>query len=126
MSDVNDSHETPSFPPGIDDLFTSLRSALANDAAPDVRSAGANACRVLLGALDPASLRNAARPPAAPPPSSPLSGSPLGAALGALGSIPREQIVEFLVTGLRAFLTPSAPTYHLRPMPVPPTKPGTP
>lgn len=122
MSDVND-HETPSAPPGIDDLFTALRSALANDATPEVRSAGANACRVMLGALDPASLRNAARPPTAPPTSSALGGSPLGGVLGALGSIPREQIVEFLVTGLRSFLTPSAPTYHLRPMP--PTKPGT-
>jgi hypothetical protein len=125
MSDVND-HETPSVPPAIDELLTALRSALANDASPEVRAAGANACRAMLGALDPAALRNAARPPAAPPTSPALGGSPLGAALGALGSIPREQIVEFLVTGLRAFLAPNAPTYHLRPMPVPSTNAGTP
>ena len=105
----------------LDDLFTTIRGALAQDAAGDVRSAGALACRAILGVIDPSS--RATTPSAPTSPGSPTS--PLTAALGAIGSIPREQILEFIVGGLRSVLTQRGPSYLTRPAPAPTRTPGT-
>jgi hypothetical protein len=114
MSEPNDSN-TSDAANHIDDLVSAIRTALAPDAPSEARTSAANACRVILRGLEPAGMRNGA--PIATPAST-LAGTPLGAALGALGSIPREQILEFLVTGLRAVLTQTAPVYRGRPAPV--------
>jgi hypothetical protein len=100
----------------VDDLITAIRSALAQDAAADVRSAGAIACRAILGVLDPPA-------PRAPSPAAPSS--PIDAALGAIGTIPRDQLLGFVMGGLRSiFAQSSAPAYRSRPTPVPPRGSG--
>jgi hypothetical protein len=104
----------------LDELVTTIRGALAQDAAGDVRSAGALACRAILGVLDPSSRSTT---PAPSSPSSPTS--PFTAALGAIGAIPREQILEFIVGGLRSVLTQRGPSYLTRPAPAPTRTPGT-
>jgi hypothetical protein len=113
MSDPNDSDGPGDAAGHVDGLVSSIRSALASEASADARAAGAVACRAILGTLEPAATRNAARS------SSSLDASPLGATpSGAtLGSIPREQIVAFLVMGLRSLLGQgAAPTYRAPPI----------
>jgi hypothetical protein len=111
MTDTQDKPTPPATAHRLDDLITAIRSALAQDAAADTRSAGAIACRAILGAIEPSA-------PRVPSPAAPSS--PIGAALGAIGSIPREQILEFVVGGLRSiFAQSSAPAYRSRPMPAP-------
>jgi hypothetical protein len=113
MSTPNDNN-TPDAAARLEELVAAIRAALASDASPETRSTGASACRTILRGLEPAPPRNGA------PPSSPAStfaGTPLGAALGALSSVPREQMLEFVVSGLRAVLGQgSSPTY--RPAPI--------
>jgi hypothetical protein len=115
MSEPNDSNASDAAS-RIDDLVSAIRRALAPDAPSEARASAANACRVILRSLEPAGTRNGA-PIAAP--ASTLAGTPLGTALGALSSIPRDQILEFLVTGLRAVLSQTAPMYRARPAPIP-------
>jgi hypothetical protein len=112
MSDPHD-NDKPSDPAGrIEELVSAIRTALASEASADARSAGVTACRAILRTLEPSATRNG--PMLAP--TSPLAGSPIGAALGALGSIPREQVVGFLVTGLRSvFGQGASPTYRSPP-----------
>jgi hypothetical protein len=115
MTDTQDKNIPSETAHRLDDLFTAIRGALAQDAAVDARSAGALACRTILGVLDPSSRSTAPSAPASP--TSPTS--PLTNVLGAIGSIPREQIVELLVGGLRSILTQRRPTYLTRPAPPP-------
>ena len=118
MTDTQDKPNPPTTAHRLDDLITAIRSALAQDAAADARSAGASACRAILDVLDPSSRTTTPPAPASPPaPTSPMS--PIAAALGAVTSIPREQILEFVVGGLRSMLTQRAPTYLSRPAPSP-------
>lgn len=119
MSDTQDKPKPPDTDPRLDELLTTIRAALANDAAADMRSAGAIACRAILGALDPTSRANTPATAFSTTPSAPSSTSPLTAALGAFGSIPREQVVEFIVGGLRSILAHKGPTYLTRPRPSP-------
>lgn len=101
----------------FDELLTTIRNALSQDAAADVRAAGTMACRAILDTLDPTSrapgpqapMFATQRPPAATP--------SLSAVVGAIGQIPREQILEILVGGLRSMLAKSGPAYLTRPMP---------
>jgi hypothetical protein len=117
MSDPNDNH-TSDTAHRTDELVAAIRAALASDASPEARSTGASACRTILRGLEPAPPRNGA-PPSSP--TSMLAGTPLGTALGALTSIPREQVLEFIVSGLRAVLGHgSPPTYRPAPVRRPP------
>jgi hypothetical protein len=102
-----------------DELVAAIRAALTAEASAEARTSAAHACRAILRGLEPA-LRNGA-PSAAP--ASVLAGTPLGNALGAISSIPREQVLEFLVTGVRALLGQGVPTY--RTAPAPPRVPHT-
>jgi hypothetical protein len=112
MSDPDD-NDTSDTAHRTDELVAAIHAALASDASPDARSAGASACRAILRELEPAPPRNGA-PPSSP--ASMLTGTPLGAALGALTSIPREQVLEFLVSGLQAVLGQgSRPAYRPAP-----------
>src|SRR5262245_55770356 len=114
MSDSNDNN-TSDAASRTDELVTAIRMTLASDPSPEVRATGASACRAILRGLEPAQVRNAA-PPSSPA-ASMLAGTPLGAALGALNSIPREQILEFIASGLRTVLgQASPPTYRSAPV----------
>lgn len=113
MSDPNDNHASDATSRS-EDLVSVIRAALASDASPEARSSGAGACRAILRGLEPAPTRNGVPPSSS---ASMLAGTPLGAALGAISAIPREQILELVVTGLRAIMSQSAPTYHARPAP---------
>ncbi|MEO7732087.1 MAG: hypothetical protein ABIY55_14025 [Kofleriaceae bacterium] len=105
------------------DLLAAIRAALVPDAPSEARTTAANACRAILRGLEPTPARNGA--PAAAPASpfagtplagTPLAGTPLGNALGVLGSLPREQVLQFLVTGMRALLGQGSPTYRAAPV----------
>jgi hypothetical protein len=116
MTDTQDNTKPLDPAQRLDDLFAAIRNALASEAPADARSAGAIACRAILGVLEPPAPRAAV--PAAP-------SSPIGAALGAIGTIPREQLLEFVVGGLRSiFAQSSAPAYRSRPTPMPPRGSG--
>jgi hypothetical protein len=121
MSDLNDNN-TSDAASRTDELVSAIRTALASDASPEVRATGASACRAILRGLEPAQVRNAAPPSStSSPAASMLAGTPLGAALGALNSIPREQILELIASGLRAVLGHgSPPTYRPAPVQRPP------
>lgn len=120
MSDLNDNN-TSDAASRTDALISAIRAALDSDASPAARSTGADACRAILRGLEPLPQRNGTVPPGTP---APTAGTPLGAALSALGSIPREQILDFLVTGLRALMSQGAPTYHVRSRPEPASSEG--
>ena len=121
MTDLHDTSKPADTGHRLDELFATIRGAMADNAVGDARSAGALACRAILGILDPSS-RSGPQPPTPPLPSS--AASPLIAVLGALGSVPREQLVETLLGGLRSILTQTGPTYLTRPAPAPPRSPG--
>lgn len=122
MSDTNDDPKPPE-PKSPDaaahpheSLLIAIRAALAPGAATDSRSAGAIACRTALGILEPAGAR-------VPLPTPNASTSPLDTAIGALGSVPREQLLPFIAAGLRSVLGRQPPTYRSRPNPPPPREP---
>lgn len=112
MSDSNDSNASDAAS-RVDDLVSAIRTALASDASSEARASGASAARAILRGLEPSPTRNGA--PSSSP-TSMLAGTPLGAALGALSSIPREQILEFIVSGVRAVLGQGSPTYRPAPL----------
>ena len=130
MADTQDKPTPNDNAPRLDELLTTIRSALAQDAGQDARSAGAVACRAILGALDPASRPGAPFTPVSPPaasastsPSASAPTSPIAALIGAIGQIPREQLLD-VIGGLRWLLGQPGPNYLTRPMPAPPPSSG--
>ena len=123
MSNPQDKSNTTEQTQRFDELLATIRAATAPDAAADARSAGAIACRAILGALDPAS-RPAVGSPSVPQSTNHASAtSPLAALFGAVGQIPREQLLGFF-GGLRRLLAAPGPTYLARPAsPTQPTRP---
>jgi hypothetical protein len=142
MNETTDSLKSPGPTHRIDELLTTIRDALAQDAPTEMRSAGAIACRAILGALDPtirtsapaalSSSHGAASSAASSPMATLLTAlgqvptampgeaaSPLTSLLGAIGQIPREQLIGSLVVGLRSLFSSSGPAYLIRPIPVP-------
>lgn len=119
---MSDSTEILTFPGTThraDELLTTIRAALAQDADDDVRAAGVLACRAILGALDPVIRANApAVPSASPMTSSSPASSIIGPMLAAIGTIPREQLLDVL-GGLRWLFGSQGPTYLSRPSPLP-------
>lgn len=125
MTDTSDNSSTSDNTNRLDELVTTIRAALAQDAGADARSAGAIACRAILGALDPTSRPTTGFSPAPPSPAarpsttaSPTTTSPIATLLGAVGQIPREQLLE-VIGGLRWLLGQQGPTYLTRPAPAP-------
>lgn len=125
MNDATDHPEAPATVSRLEELLTRIRGALAQDAGPDERSAGAIACRAILGVLDPASRPGAPFipiPTAAPaasstePSTSGASRSPIAALMGAIGLVPRDQLLD-AIGGLRWLLGQPAPAYLTRPPP---------
>jgi hypothetical protein len=125
VTDTQDKPNLPDNPPRFDELLTTIRAALAQDAGADARSAGGIACRAILGALDPTSRPGmpftplptaAAGASSTQPPTSSVSASPIAALLGAIGAVPREQLVD-VIGSLRWLFGPPAPAYLTRPTP---------
>ena len=124
MSDSTEILKSPGPAHRADELLTTIRDALAQDASVDVRSAGVLACRAILGALDPAARANASAVPSASPITPPSPGSSIiGSLLAAIGTIPREQLVDAL-GGLRWLFGNQGPTYLSRPSPLLPPDRG--
>jgi hypothetical protein len=113
MSDTPEPPTAATSPGRLDELIAELRAAHAPDATQEVRyRAAVNITRALLGTQAPEKLRNAAPPPPPSPSLDPL--------LKAITSIPREQVLQFVMTGVRTFLSSSpSPTYRSRPTTAP-------
>jgi hypothetical protein len=86
-------------------VIAAIRAAVAADASVEARAVGATACRTILTALEAQ-----AGQPLAPPPAATSPSSPLAAMLSQLASMPREQLIEFLVGRLRTALPPGTAT----------------
>jgi hypothetical protein len=100
----------------IDSSLTTIRAALASDATPEARAAGATACRTILLALDAAG-----PPPAAPPALNPAA---IASALTALRGVSPDQLLDLAIAKLRAALpvggdAPAASAIRFRMIPVP-------
>ena len=109
MSESNDNNSSDTG--SNDDLVSAIRAALAPDASSEARMGAVHACRAILRGLEPAPARNSA------PGGSPvLAGTALGNALGALSSLPRDQVLQILVTGMRSLLGHGAPIYRTAPL----------
>jgi hypothetical protein len=84
----------------IDQLLAALRSALAPDASPELRAAGAATCRAILATLgEPAAKQLLPPSPAAP---TMPNVQALASALVALRGVPPEQLLDLAITKLRA------------------------
>lgn len=83
----------------MDSLLESIRSALAPEATPDTRAAGASACRTILAALDSV----AGQPLASAVPVSP-NPSNIASTVAALRGVPAEQLLDLAIAKLRAAL----------------------
>ena len=112
MSESNDNNSTDARSSN-DDLMSSIRAALAPDASSDARTSAAHACRTLLRSLEPAPARNGS--PGASP-AAMLAGTPIGNALSALGSLPRDQVLQLLATGMRVLFGQGSPSYRAAPL----------
>ena len=114
MSDSNDNNNSDAAN-RVDELVATIRNALATDSTPESRATATSACRAILGALDPTSRSHV--PPSATSPTSAASAatSPIVSALGVIGQIPQEQVLGFLVGGIRSLLSERGPTYLAAP-----------
>lgn len=118
----------------MEQLIDAIRAATAPEATDDIKTAGANACRALLAALE-------AKPgqPLAGPTPGPTAGLPSAPAIdtaqlvaqfaGALRGMPAEQLLDLAIDRLRRALpaSTSAPTvapikFQLIPVPAMPPK----
>jgi hypothetical protein len=129
MSDTTDNPTSPDPAAGVDELLATIRDALTDNVSTDIRSAGALACRAILGVLDPASRASippsTPSPPTSPPLTSPFASllsviGPSSAAASGTGSIPREQLLALLAGGLRSLLARTEPAYRTPPAQTPP------
>jgi hypothetical protein len=73
----------------IEPTLTTIRAAFAADATPEARTAGANACRSIVAALEPA-----------PAPAT-LNPAAIASALTALRSVPPDQLLDLAIAKLR-------------------------
>lgn len=100
----------------METLIESIRAAVASDASPEHRAAGAQACRTILTALEATSGQSLAAPA--------VSSSPIATMVGALRGVPPEQLLDLAIAKLRSALptdTQVAPVrplqFHLVPLP---------
>ena len=85
----------------MDALVEAIRSALAPDATPETRAAGAGACRTVLAALDASAGTQLPAPVAPPLP-------PIGEMVKALRGLPAEQLLDLAIARVRAALPADA------------------
>ncbi len=76
----------------IEQTLTTIRAALATDATAEARAAGANACRSIVAALEPA-----------PAPAA-INATAVASALTALRGVPPDQLLDLAIAKLRSAL----------------------
>ncbi len=96
----------------MENVLESIRAAIASDATPDTRAAGAIACRAVLAALE----TTLGQPLAT---ATPVASSPIASAVSALRGAPVEQLLDLAIARLRAALpagveVPSAKAFRLQ------------
>lgn len=130
MTDPPDSSSQPPAAHRREELLSTIRAALTDEAGADARTAGAIACRAILETLEP-ELAMDARQITSSAPATSASSSPLASLLAtlghmsasnpamagfleAVGRIPREHLLQ-TVGGLRWLLSQGGPRYLRRP-----------
>lgn len=93
----------------MNDLIEAIRVATSPDASDEVKTAGANACRMILAALE----AQAGEPLVEAVPAA----TPIQMAMGALRGLPPDQLLDLAIAKLRATLPADA-----APPPVAPLK----
>lgn len=101
----------------MDTLIDAIRLSIANDASVEARTAGVHACRTILAALEAK-----AGEPLAP---TPVAATPLQAIVGALRTMPLDQLLDLAITKLTAVLPPGTevPPMHAVRIPLAPVAP---
>jgi hypothetical protein len=95
----------------MEELLEAIRAATAADATDEAKAAGATACRTLLTALE----AKAGEPLAAPV----AAGNPVQAIVGALKSMPPEQLMDLAIARLKAALPAGTEVAPVPPLRVP-------
>ena len=83
------------------DLVEAIRTALAPEATPEARGAGAGACRTILAALE-------AKPGEPLGPAVPAPTTPAAAIVTAIRGMPVEQLLDLAIARVRAALPADA------------------
>jgi hypothetical protein len=78
------------------DLVEVIRNAIARDASPEARAAGAQACRAILSALDAT--------PGEPRPAAIASPPPVATIAAALRGLPADQLLDVAIAKLQSML----------------------
>jgi hypothetical protein len=91
------------------ELLDAIRAAVAPDAMPDVRAAGASACRTILAALE----GSAGQPLAA---TATLNPSAVASAVAMLRNVAPEQLLDLAIAKLRAALPAGTPVPAVSPI----------
>ena len=99
----------------MEDLLDLIRTAIAPDASPESRAAGAQACRHFIALLEPQPT-----PAATPPGAAPL---PIAELATAIRTIPLDQLLDLAIVKLRSALpadaqAPTVPALNFRLVPV--------
>jgi hypothetical protein len=81
----------------MDETINALRAALAPDATPELRAAGAQACRTMLTTLEPQPPATAVAAPVPTPPN-------IATIVTALRGAPPEQLLDLAIAKLRSAL----------------------
>lgn len=96
----------------METLLEQIQLALTNDATPEVRAAGAKACRAILVALETnAGEALAASPPlgaASSPETPPIPAAVIQAAVTALRGVPVDQLLDLAISRLRTMVPAEA------------------
>lgn len=94
----------------MDQLLESIRAATAADASDDAKAAGANACRMLLAALE----TKQGEPLPAPVPV-PQSSPDISALVAGLKGVPVDQLLDLAIAKLRTMVpaTQAQPVHKL-------------
>ena len=99
------------------DPIEAIRAAIADGATAEARTAGAAACRAILGALE----ASAGQPMAT---ATPIDTSQIASIVGALRGVPAEQLLDLAIAKLRSALPADAAVppvtplkFHILPIP---------
>lgn len=95
----------------MEQLLEAIRAATAADATDEAKAAGATACRTLLAALE----AKAGEPLAAPV----AAGNAVQAIVGALKTMPPEQLMDLAIARLKAALPAGTEVAPVTPLRVP-------
>ena len=95
-------------------IIESIRAAVASDASPETRAAGADACRAILAALQakPGEVLAPHPIPNAPP----LNVSPIANVVAALRGMPADQLFDLVIAKLRTMVPSGADVARVAPI----------